>query len=112
MNTINSSKITWYIMQGSIGEDDWSHSYCADGDGIVQVIEYADGHFELVDQCEVIKAWNDVDGYEEVLLILEEAQKYLAATYHAIYEDAMHWEEEGETQEEEEERQALRAIMR
>lgn len=89
--TIDSSRITWYIMQGDMAHEDWIHSYCADGDGILQVIEYTDGHYELVDQCDVVKAWHDVNGHEEVLLILEEAQKYLAATYHDIYKDAAHW---------------------
>jgi hypothetical protein len=94
---IKSSKITWDIMQGE-GFDEWETTFCADGDGILQVIvykdipDYSDKRIELVDQLEVVKTWYDVDGEEELLLVLEEAQKYLAATYHEIYELALHGE--------------------
>ena len=87
LNTINSSKLTWFIMDGDEGCN--VRSYCADGDGILQVVEYANGVFCLEDQMERVKTWRDVDGLEEFLLILEEAQNYLAATYHEIYEDCL-----------------------
>lgn len=90
LQTIESSLVTWYVMEGD-SHDDWVRSYCTDGDGILQLIERRDGSFELVDQCEVVKTWDDVDGYEEFMLILEKAQSYLAATYHEIFEQAMHW---------------------
>ena len=86
-NTINSTKLTWFIMEGDEGCN--VRSYCADGDGILQVVEYANGVFCLEDQMERVATWTDVDGYEEVLIILEEAQKYLAATYHDIFVDCL-----------------------
>jgi hypothetical protein len=89
LNTINSSKITWYIMQGD-KHDDWLTSYCADGDGILQVVVYAD-RIELLDQLDVCNTWaTDAD----MGAVLEAAQSYLAATYHEIYEDAMHWNDD------------------
>ena len=91
IKTIKSSLITWNIMEGK-DFDDFKQVYCADGDGILQLIERRDGSFDLVDQLEVVKTWDDVDGFEEFLIVLENAQKYLAATYHEIFEDAMHWE--------------------
>ena len=86
--TINSTKITWFIMQGD-SSDDYKHSYCADGDGILQLIERLDGSFALVDQLDVVKVWDDVDGFEEFLIVLEAAQQYLAATYPVIFEDCL-----------------------
>lgn len=86
LQTIDSSKITWTIMQGS-EHDDWITSYCADGDGILQVVTFAD-RIELQDQLDVVKTW-PVDA--DIAQVLEAAQSYLAATYHEIYECAMHW---------------------
>lgn len=94
--TIDSSLVTWYIMEGD-KHDDYKRTYCTDGDGILQLIERLDGSFELVDQLDIVKTWHDVDGEEEFLLILEEVQKYLAATYHEIFENAMHWRDEPTT---------------
>lgn len=89
--TIDSSKITWYIMQGDT-HNDWLTTYCADGDGILQVVVYAD-RVELLDQLDVCETWaTDAD----ISTILETAQNYLAATYHEIYEDAMHWNDDND----------------
>jgi len=90
--TIDSSKITWYEMDGDEGCN--VRTFCADGDGILQVIEYAHGRFELVDQMDVVKVWTDTPLAE----VLENAQSYLAATYHQIFEDAMHWNDEPTTE--------------
>ena len=67
--------------------DDWITVYCADGDGMIQVVVYAN-RVELQDQLDVCKTWpaGDVIG-----AILESAQSYLAATYPQIYADAQHW---------------------
>jgi hypothetical protein len=89
MTIFKSSQITWGVMSGDAACDDWITSYCADGDGMVQVVVYAD-RIELQDQMEVCKAW----GFDsDIRVILESAQSYIAATYHQIYEDAMHWED-------------------
>jgi hypothetical protein len=86
MTIFKSSRITWYVMSGEPACDDWITSYCADGDGMIQVVVYAD-RIELQDQLEVCKAWHaDAD----ISRILEDAQSYLAATYHEIYADAQH----------------------
>ena len=89
MKTINSSKITWVVMQGD-AHDDWLTTYCADGDGILQVVVYAD-RIELLDQLDVCKTWpTDAD----MGAVLEAAQMYLGATYHEIFETAEHHEGE------------------
>ena len=89
LKTINSSKITWVIMQGD-ADDDWITTYCADGDGIVQVVVYAD-RIELLDQLEVCNTWaTDAD----IGAVLEAAQMYLQSAYFEIYETAKHNEGE------------------
>ena len=73
-------------MQGDANVDDWLTSYCADGDGMVQVVVYAD-RIELQDQLDVCKTWPaDADIRE----VLENGQSYIAATYPQIYADAKH----------------------
>ena len=89
LKTINSSLITWTVMQGD-KYDDFIVSYCADGDGLLQLVEFTD-RFELVDQLEVCKVWLKSSN-PDLSTMLECAQSYLAATYHEIYELAMHWE--------------------
>ncbi len=91
LNTIDSSKITWYILQGGKHED-WVTTYCADGDGILQVVIYAD-RIELLDQLDLCTKWaTDTD----IGTVLEAAQDYLEATYQEIYEHAMHRNDDGE----------------
>lgn len=93
LQTINSSKVTWFVMEGS-NFDEWDKTYCTDGDGILQVVsykeipEYNDKRVELLDQLEVVKTWYNVDTEEQLLSVLEEAQNYLAATYNAIFQDS------------------------
>lgn len=89
--TINSSKITWYIMQSDT-HNDWLTTYCADGDGILQVVVYAD-RIELLDQLDVCETWaTDAD----ISTILEVAQAHLQANYPEVYEDAMHWNDDND----------------
>ena len=88
MAIFKSSQLDWSVMTGDAACDDWLTSYCADGDGMVQVVVYAD-RIELQDQLEVCNTWAvDFDICE----IMEKAQLYIGATYPQIYEDAMHWE--------------------
>lgn len=84
----NSSKITWNVWLGDAAADDYLKVYCADGDGMLQVVVYAD-RVELQDQTEVCKTWPADANLGDVL---EAAQSYLAATYHDIFEDAQHHE--------------------
>ena len=93
LQTVNSSKVTWSVI-GAYEGDGSIRSFCADGDGIVQLLELSNKTYSLVDQCETVKTWNNVHSEEEVMLLLEQAQNYLAATYHEIYEDCRHGEEE------------------
>ena len=93
LQTVNSSKVTWSVI-GAYEGDGSVRSFCADGDGIVQLLELSNKTYSLVDQCETVKTWNNVHSEEEVMLLLEQAQNYLAATYHEIYEDCCHGEEE------------------
>lgn len=88
LKTINSSKITWVIMQGDMQGDDWITTYCADGDGIVQVVVYAD-RIELLDQLDLCNTWaTDAD----IGAVLEAAQHYLQSAYFEIFEEAQHHE--------------------
>ena len=48
MKTIDSSLITWDIWQGD-GDDDYIKTYCADGEGIIQVVVYPN-RIELLDE--------------------------------------------------------------
>ena len=84
--TFKSSQITWCVMQGD-AHDDWVITYCADGDGIVQVVVYPE-RIELLDQLDLCKTWS-VDA--DVGAVLEAAQHYLQSAYPEIYEQAMHW---------------------
>ena len=87
MPTIDSSKITWTITQGSGAYDSSVNLYCADGDGIVVVATYPD-RIELLDQLDVCKTWaTDAD----IGAVLEEAQEYLYSAYPEIYAEAMHF---------------------
>jgi hypothetical protein len=87
--TIDSSKITWVVMQGD-ANDDWVTTYCADGDGILQVVVY-DNRIELLDQLDVCKTWaTDAD----IGAVLEAAQHYLQSAYFEIFEEAQHHEGE------------------
>jgi hypothetical protein len=80
--TKDHNKVQWESMDGIY--------YCADGDGILQVVVYAD-RIELLDQLDVCNTWpTDAD----IGAILEAAQAYLASTYREIYEDAMHWNDD------------------
>ena len=92
LQTVNSSKVVWSVIEAYEG-DGSLRSFCADGDGIVQLLELPNNTYSLVDQCETIKTWTNVHSEEEVMLLLEQAQNYLAATYHEIYEDCRHGEE-------------------
>jgi hypothetical protein len=76
-------------MQGN-AHDDWLTTYCADGDGIVQVVVYAD-RIELLDQLDLCKTWaTDAD----IGAVLEAAQHYLQSAYFEIFETAEHHEGE------------------
>lgn len=82
--TIQSSKITWKCFPAdpeTDGADGLVNEYCADGDGIVVVLESVNGHFYLVDQLEDI-----ADLGTNKIEALENAQNYLAATYNEIYQ--------------------------
>ena len=81
--TIKSSSLTWQIFPSNPeidGSDGLINTYCADGDGIVVVLECADGHFYLVDQDTDIG-----DLGADKMIALEKAQTYLQTTYSDIY---------------------------
>jgi len=90
LSTVNSSKITWVIMQGD-EHDDWLTTYCADGDGIVQVVVTSD-RIELLDQLDLCKTW-PIDA--DIGAVLEAAQHYMQSAYFEIFDEAQH--HEGET---------------
>lgn len=66
--------------------EDYTVAYCADGDGILQVVKYPD-RYELLDQLETIKTWPRPTNLKD---ILDNADLYLACTYREIWEQAEH----------------------
>lgn len=86
MNTVDSSLVTWYVIDASDSENQ-IRSFCTDGDGILQVVVYAD-KIELLDQGDAVLTW---DVGADMGEILEAAQAYLQENYPQIYKDAMHW---------------------
>ena len=80
--TAKSSQLVWDVMVGGDSED-WLRAFCADGDGLVQLVEYAD-RFEMLDQAETVKIFAKDDSLPEML---ELSQSYLAATYNAIFQE-------------------------
>jgi hypothetical protein len=97
LKTIDSSRITWTIYPGDLGCN--VRSFCADGDGMVVVEEYADNVYALCDQFDRIQVWRDVSTTDRVAEILEIAQAHLEANYPEAYESAMHWNDEPTTDE-------------
>jgi len=88
--TIDSSKVTWVIMQSNGAYEDNATLYCTDGDGIVVVATYSD-RIELTDQGNICKTWAaDAD----IGAVLEAAQHYLQSAYFEIFEEAQHHEGE------------------
>jgi len=85
IKTINSSKITWDVINPS-EHDFFQAIYCADGDGIVELVDYGD-HYMLRDQLEIVKVWQKFDE-DELSERLEDAQNYLAATYNEIFKSS------------------------
>lgn len=93
-STVNSSKITWTIYQGS-PHDDWTEVFCADGDGLVSIYKR---------RSEVYYSTCDFsDEIQGIYATLEEALKHgealLLQHYPVVYEEALHWEDEPTTEE-------------
>ena len=90
MKTIDSSLITWDIWQGD-DDDGWTKTYCADGEGIIQVVVYPN-RIELLDELELCNTWT---ADSDIGLILEAAQHYLQSAYFHIFKRLLHeniWE--------------------
>lgn len=91
MQTINSSKLEWDVLAPS-ADSYFQALYCADGDGIVELVDYGD-HYTLRDQWEIVKVFpksefdDEQTQHAELLAHLELAQNYMAATYNAIFKE-------------------------
>jgi hypothetical protein len=85
LETINTSRLTWCVMRGD-EHDDYVVAYCADGDGMVQLVDYGD-RVELQDQLSVVNTFRPARSHDDVVVMLEVAQKYLAATYNDLFHD-------------------------
>ena len=84
VQTINSSKLSWEAFKHSDG----SVTYCADGDGFVELEQHASGDFfNLNEQGSPIA---DIEG-KTLAEALEIAQSYLAANYPGIF---AHWSQQ------------------
>jgi hypothetical protein len=81
IETISVDGVAWEIFPGAPNVDDFKYAYCADGDGMVQVVEHASGQyrFELLDQLEHCAYFDNLAD------ALADATKYLAAQYRDIY---------------------------
>lgn len=86
LQTINSSKITWTIYPAD-AHSDFLESYCADGDGLVQVKQTPTGRFELFDEMERLAS------FDTLAEALEGGQMWLANDYNEVFQSARHHQE-------------------
>ena len=86
LQTINSSKITWTIYPAD-DHSDFLQSYCADGDGLVQVKQTPTGRFELFDEMERLAS------FDTLAEALEGDQMWLANDYNEVFQSARHHQE-------------------
>jgi hypothetical protein len=89
LQTINSSHLTWTIYPAASYED-CIESYCADGDGLVEIYKRLSGVYYAI--CHFSEA------PEGIFATLEEAlakgEQLLHKHFPEVYEEAMHWDEE------------------
>ena len=88
LKTIDSSKITWTIYPAD-EHDDFLESYCADGDGLVQVKQNKQGRFDLYDEMEQLAS------FDTLAQALEGGQMWLANDYNEVFQSARHHNEQG-----------------
>jgi hypothetical protein len=84
LKTIDSSKITWTIYPA----DEYSlESYCADGDGLVQIKSNKSGSFDLYDELELLANFTSLSA------ALEGGQMWLANDYNEVFQSVRHHNE-------------------
>jgi hypothetical protein len=83
LKTINSSKITWTIYPADSWED-FTESYCADGDGIVTIKAKKCGCFVLSDELEFLASFKTLSE------ALEGGQMWLANDYNEVFQAVRH----------------------
>ena len=88
LQTIDSSKITWTIYPAD-EDSDFLESYCADGDGLVQVKQNKQGRFDLYDEMEQLAS------FDTLAQALEGGQMWLANDYNEVFQSARHHNEQG-----------------
>ena len=88
LKTIDSSKITWTIYPAD-EDSDFLESYCADGDGLVQVKQNKQGRFDLYDEMEQLAS------FDTLAQALEGGQMWLANDYNEVFQSARHHNEQG-----------------
>lgn len=86
LQTIDSSKITWTIYPAD-EDSDFLESYCADGDGLVQVKQNKQGRFDLYDEMEQLAS------FDTLAQALEGGQMWLANDYNEVFQSARHHQE-------------------
>ncbi len=79
MKTIKSASIYWDIIPGTQW-DGYLNAYCSDGDGVVQVYEYADSRFEVSNQGEAQGTHSNLHA------ALKHASEILKYDYTEIYD--------------------------
>lgn len=86
LQTIDSSKIKWTIYPAE-EHSEFLESYCADGDGLVQIKKNQSGRFELFDEMEQLAS------FDTLIEALEGGQMWLANDYNEVFQSARHYQE-------------------
>jgi hypothetical protein len=82
LKTIEFAGLEWDILPKMVWEE-FDKSYCCDGDGMVQVYEYASGLFEVADQGDVISSHKTLE--EALQAATDLLKKDYTAIYNAFY---------------------------
>ena len=83
MSTINSSKITWVIYPAN-GFSEWVETFCADGDGLVNVCRLKLGFYIVLNQGTYIQSFKHLND------ALECAQDVLEEDFPEVFEQTQH----------------------
>jgi hypothetical protein len=94
LQTINSAKLTWTIYPAQSWQD-CIETYCADGDGLVEVHKRISGVYYAT--CDFSEAPEGI--YATLEEALTKGEELLLKHYPEVYEEAMHWNDEPTTEE-------------
>lgn len=78
-HSINTDRLEWLAVDGDINNEGFVRAYCADGDGIVTVEQYADDYFSIIDQGEPVATFTAIDD------AIARAESYIADNYPNLF---------------------------